>query len=43
MFQQNIQHLSKFQLIETTIYLFLSISLNKVTIIVFRPGPCNEP
>ena len=28
------QHVSKFQLIETTTYLFLSISLNKVTISV---------
>ena len=28
------QHVSKFQLIETTTYLFLSISLDKVTISV---------
>ena len=28
------QHVSKFQLIETTTYLFLLISLDKVTIIV---------
>ena len=28
------QHASKFQLIETTTYLFLSISLDKVTISV---------
>ena len=30
------KHASKFQLIETTIYLFLSISLDKVTITILK-------
>ena len=35
------QHASKFQLIETTTFLFLSISLDKVTISVLTKHACN--